>query len=369
MDGHPEDAVPIISAAEDLIPSSECHRSFLSLSSPIHPKNETQKSRTPRQSMEEEQSDGNKPHEAPTELRDWSDLTTVCLINIFQRLSLADRWLIAMRVCRSWSDAARDCCLYAALDLEPAFDASGAGRPDTAAWWTPAFQRRVDSMMRSVAEWSDGALKEVRVRHCSDEALCFLAERSPELLILSVRSSRGVTDRSMSKVAMSCTNLVELDISNCYEVSYRSIEIIGLNCPNLTTLKRNLLNWLDPSQHRGVIPEDYLNALPQDGDTEALSISRFMVKLKHLELRFSKFSGHGLMAIAEACKDLESLDLFGCANLTSRGIEQARAKLTKLIPDGLVKPNFYIPRSVFHTDRYGHWNLYDERFQTSVFQI
>lgn len=78
----------------------------------------------------------------------------------------------------------------------------------------------------------------------------------------------------MSKVAISCSNLTELDISNCYEVSYRSIEIIGQNCPNLIILKRHLLNWLDPSQHRGVVPDDYLNALPQDGDIEATSIAR-----------------------------------------------------------------------------------------------
>ncbi|XP_078171268.1 F-box protein SKIP1-like [Carex rostrata] len=317
----------------------------------------------------DEEPDANTPQEADAEPRDWSDLTAVCLVNIFQRLSLSDRWLVSMRVCKSWLEAARDSCLYTALDLEPAFKAAGAGRPDAAAWWTPAFQRRVDSMMRSVAEWSDGGLKEVRVRHCSDEALRFLAERSRELSILSVRSSRGVTDCSMSKVAISCSNLTELDISNCYEVSYRSIEIIGQNCPNLIILKRNLLNWLDPSQHRGVVPDDYLNALPQDGDIEATSIARFMVKLKHLELRFSKLSVKGLMAIAEACKELEFLDLFGCANLTSRGIEQARTKFTNLNPNGLVRPNFYIPRSVFHTERYGHWNLYDERFQTNVFQI
>jgi hypothetical protein len=83
-----------------------------------------------------------------------------------------------------------------------------------------------------------------------------------------------VTDRSISQVAFSCLNLIELDMSNCYEVSYRSIEIIGQSCPHLITLKRNLLNWLDPSQHRGVVPDDYLNALPQDGDVEATSIAR-----------------------------------------------------------------------------------------------
>ncbi|KAJ3693347.1 hypothetical protein LUZ60_008827 [Juncus effusus] len=307
------------------------------------------------------------PAQPGASLRGWSDLTTVCLLNIFRRLGLSDRWLVAMRVCKSWLDAAHDSCLWTSLDLEPAFEAAGAGRPDAAAWWTPAFQRRVDGMMRSVAEWSDGGLKEVRVRHCSDQALCFLAERSPNLQILSVRSSQSVTDESISKIANSCPNLIELDISNCYEVSYKSIELIGQNCPNLVILRRNLLNWLDPSQHRGVVPESYLRNLPQDGDCEASSIARFMPNLKHLELRFSKLSGTGLKEIAESCNSLEFLDLAGCANLTNRGIEQVRANLKSI--KTIIKPNFFMPRSAFNAERYGHWQLYDERFQTNVFQI
>jgi F-box/leucine-rich repeat protein 2/20 len=92
-----------------------------------------------------------------------------------------------------------------------------------------------------------------------------------------------------------------------------------------------------------------------------------MQKLKHLVLRFAKLSAVGLNSIAEGCKELEILDLFGCANLTSRGIEQAAGNLKNL--ETLVKPNLYIPRSSFHMERYGHWQLYDERFQTNVFQI
>lgn len=171
----------------------------------------------------------------------------------------------------------------------------------------------------------------------------------------------------MFKVAFCCVMLRELDISHCYEISYRSLEVIGQKCPNLTILKRNLLNWLDPSQHVGIVPDEYLRACPQDGDQEAAAIARFMPKLKHLELRFSKLTISGLVSISEGCGDLELLDLFGCANLTSRGIEQASTNLKNL--KTLVKPNFYIPRSVFHTERYGHWRLYDERFQTNVFQI
>lgn len=190
---------------------------------------------------------------------------------------------------------------------------------------------------------------------------------SPQLSILSIRSSPGITDQSMLTVASCCPILTELDISYCYEVSYKSLEAIGQSCPNLTVLKRSIFNWLDSSEHARTVPAEYLRACPQDGDREAMVISRSMPKLKQLVLRFAKLSGVGLNSIAEGCKELEVLDLFGCANLTSRGIEQAAANLKNL--ETLVKPNLYIPRSAFHMERYGHWQLYDERFQTNVFQI
>uniref|UniRef100_A0A452XS34 F-box domain-containing protein n=1 Tax=Aegilops tauschii subsp. strangulata TaxID=200361 RepID=A0A452XS34_AEGTS len=156
------------------------------------------------------------------EERDWADLTPVCLAEAFSRLGPEDLWRGAMACCRAWREAARSRpALFAALDLEPAFDAVGA---DAAEWWTPAFQRRVDAMLRSAASLAAGELREVRVRHCSDDALAFAAKSSPQLSILSIQSSPSVTDRSMLTVASCCPILTELDISYCYEVSYKSLE-------------------------------------------------------------------------------------------------------------------------------------------------
>lgn len=171
----------------------------------------------------------------------------------------------------------------------------------------------------------------------------------------------------MYRIAYRCPNLRELDISYCYEISHQSLVVIGTNCPNLKILKRNLMNYLDPSQHTGIVPNEYLNAAPQDGDSEATAIAKYMPDLKQLELRFSKLSAKGLTSICEGCLNLEYLDLSGCANFTSRDIANSISNLKNL--KKIIKPNFYIPRSVFHTDRYGHWQLYDERFQTDVFRI
>ncbi|MCI47141.1 F-box protein SKIP1-like, partial [Trifolium medium] len=84
-----------------------------------------------------------------------------------------------------------------------------------------------------------------------------------------MRSCPRVTDDSISKIAVGCPKLRELDISYCYEITHESLVLIGRNCTNLKVLKRNLMNWLDPSQHVGIVPADYLNACPQDGDAEA----------------------------------------------------------------------------------------------------
>jgi len=86
----------------------------------------------------------------------------------------------------------------------------------------------------------------------------------------------------------------------------------------------------------------------------------------NLKIHFSKLSVRGLTLICEGCPNLKYLDLSGCMNLTGRDIAKASLGVKGL---EIKKPNFYIPRSVFNMERYGHWSLYDERFQTDVFRI
>ncbi|XP_076936455.1 F-box protein SKIP1-like, partial [Bidens hawaiensis] len=189
----------------------------------------------------------------------------------------------------------------------------------------------------------------------------------PNLEILSIKSCPNVTDESMIKIAFTCPKLKELDISYCYEISHKSLLALGQKCPHLSTLKRNLMNCLDPSQHIGIVPTSYLNACPQDGDSEAAAIGKFMPQILHLELRFSKLTPRGLALITERCKNLEHLDLWGCVNVKNRDIANLTSGLTNL--KTVKKINFYIPRSGVNAERYGHWRLYDDRFQTDAFRI
>ncbi|KAJ7979592.1 F-box family protein [Quillaja saponaria] len=294
---------------------------------------------------------------------DWAELTHECLINILSRLTLEDRWRGTMLVCKSWFHAFKDPSLHSVFNLDSQFESAR----EFAHWWSPDFERNIDSMLRSVIDWSDGSLTEIRTRHCSDRSLASAAESCPNLEVLMIKSCPNATDDSISRIAFRCSKLRVLDISYCYEISHESLVLIGRNCPDLKVLKRNLMNWMDPSQHVGVVPNEYLNACPQDGDSEATAIANSMPHLEHLELRFSKLSAKGLASICRGCTNLEHFDLSGCANLTSRDIANATSNLKHLRK--IEKPNFYIPRSVFHTERYGHWRLYDERFQTDIFRI
>jgi hypothetical protein len=104
---------------------------------------------------------------------DWAELTQECLTNVLSRLTLEHRWRGAMLVCKSWLQACKDASLHSAFDLEPHFGLA----IDSARWWTPEFERKIDSMLQSIVVWSDGSLSEIRTRHCSDRSLLFVAAR------------------------------------------------------------------------------------------------------------------------------------------------------------------------------------------------
>lgn len=292
----------------------------------------------------------------------WAELTHLCLVNILSRISIEDRWRGAMLVCKHWFQACKDSNLNSVIDLETQFLELAA--ESSTRYWSTEFEGKIDSMLRSVVLWSDGSLTAVRVRHCSDRSLALIAERTPNLQVLSIQSCPHVTDETMSKIASGCPLLRELDISFCYQISHNSLALVGQQCANLRILRRNLMTRFNPSQQEPFVPREYLDTCPQDGDSEAAAIGKFMPQLVQLELQFSKLTNKGLALISEGCVNLEHLDLFGCTNITSWDISNASSNLKQL--KTLKKPHFCLES---HTERYGHWQLYDDRFQTGFFRI
>lgn len=120
-------------------------------------------------------------------LPDWTELTPECLLDIFSRLSIGQRWNGPMLVCKTWTKLCQEPSLNTLLDLEGEFLSS----EDSNHWWSSEFEEKVDSTIRSVVDKSNGGLKEIRVRHCTDQSLSYVAERyTPFCLIGSVEVNR-----------------------------------------------------------------------------------------------------------------------------------------------------------------------------------
>jgi F-box/leucine-rich repeat protein 2/20 len=105
---------------------------------------------------------------------EWSELTQECLINILSRLTVEDQWRGTMLVCKSWFNAFNEPSLHSVFNLDPYFDSPS----ESPRWWTFQFESKIDSMLRSVAQWTHLFLTQIRIRHCSDRSLTLVAERS-----------------------------------------------------------------------------------------------------------------------------------------------------------------------------------------------
>ncbi|KAF2532831.1 hypothetical protein F2Q70_00033336 [Brassica cretica] len=105
---------------------------------------------------------------------DWTELTRECLLDIFSRLSLEQRCIGAVFVCKTWMNACQDPSLNSVFDLETEFQSLPCS---TSWWWCPEFGDKIDALLRSVVNWSQGGLKEIRVRHCTDHSISYVAER------------------------------------------------------------------------------------------------------------------------------------------------------------------------------------------------
>ncbi|CAA7021709.1 unnamed protein product [Microthlaspi erraticum] len=79
------------------------------------------------------------------------------------------------------------------------------------------FEDDIDSLLCSVVDGSEGALREIRGWHCTDRSISYVAERCPNLQVLCVKYSPKVTDKSMWEIALNCPSLKELDISCCLQ--------------------------------------------------------------------------------------------------------------------------------------------------------
>ncbi|KAH7430036.1 hypothetical protein KP509_09G079900 [Ceratopteris richardii] len=294
--------------------------------------------------------------------RSWADLPHETLVEILKRVGFEELYMAVPLVCKAWRTASLDRACWQRVNMESCF----CNRTESSAWWQPVFEGKVDYMLKLSVNRSAGSLLELSTRHCSSSALIYLVSRCPSVRHVSVASSRGVTDLAICQLAKSCPQLEHLDVSECANVGLKSLEQIGLSCKYLRVLKKNrFIGDYDPARKSRLPPEYSRTPSPSHADAEVSVIATYMSNLKHLELRHSKISNQGLLTLVEGCTDLEYLDLVGCLNLTRGTIEEAAAKL----PNLKELRRSTAPVRTSDVARYGHWQLYDERFQSGFFQF
>jgi hypothetical protein len=112
----------------------------------------------------------------------WGELSQDCLIDIFIRLSVEDQWRGAMLVCKSWFSAFKEePSLHSVFNLDPYFpkplELPMTIQFESPRWWTLQFESKIDSMLRSIIQWTHIFLTQIRIQHCSDRSLTLVAQR------------------------------------------------------------------------------------------------------------------------------------------------------------------------------------------------
>lgn len=240
---------------------------------------------------------------------DSSLIGEVLLAQVFKWLPFEERLTTVPLVCKSWRSASFDPSCWRVVDMNGWFKK----RVDDDFMWEFEFdcEDEMEFYIKKVVDRSCGQITELQTMHCSDGAVEYLAERCPNLTVLSIQDSPYVTSQAVKKLAESCKKLERLDLSDCYSIGNETLEAFGRNCKSLVWLARNMVRT-----------NDFLSPGPVlDGDDEATIVSKYLTNLTHLEMKKSSLSDVGLAHIVRACRHLESLNL-ACCTLSPYALDQ-----------------------------------------------
>ncbi|VVB10952.1 unnamed protein product [Arabis nemorensis] len=167
--------------------------------------------------------EGSKGSDVPS---DWANLTPDCLFNVFKNLTVEEMLEGPLKVCKPWTDAGNK-SVFSVFDV--------GGRTVVPFDWTD-MEDKMDALLKHFADKSDGGLTSIKVKHCTDKAISYVADRCPNLEVLWLSKCPSVTDASMLKIATNCTKLRELHLHKAPYVTNQTLEKVHQNCPMVNVL-------------------------------------------------------------------------------------------------------------------------------------
>ncbi|XP_020092764.1 F-box protein At3g58530 [Ananas comosus] len=196
----------------------------------------------------------------------------------------------------------------------------------------------------------------------SDKGIDAITSISPNLRALSIYWNVGLTDLSIQYIVKNCRQIVDLNLSGCKKISDKSLHLIAdnyqgleslnitrcikltddglqqilLKCSSLQSLNLYALSSFTDKAYEKIAFLSNLRFLDlcgaQNLSDEGLSCIARCAKLVSLNLTWCVcVTDVGVVAIAQGCRSLEFLSLFGIIGVTDASLEALSKSCSKTL--------------------------------------
>ncbi|KAG2826531.1 hypothetical protein PC113_g21752 [Phytophthora cactorum] len=157
-------------------------------------------------------------------------------------------------------------------------------------------------------------LKCLNLKHCvnvGDDAMVLVGKYGGNLVKLNLKGLRKVSDRGVMEIAKGCPLLKNISLSG-RNITLQTFKLLGKMCRNL--------NVLDISERRDLETPTCLMNL----------VSTRTHPLTRIDLSASNVCDTGVSVLASACRQLESINLSKCAQITDFATEALASRCFQL---------------------------------------
>ncbi|ORX92118.1 RNI-like protein [Basidiobolus meristosporus CBS 931.73] len=158
----------------------------------------------------------------------------------------------------------------------------------------------------------------------SDAAIATMADCFPQLQVLSVKHC-FIGGSSLASVVKGCPNLTSLDVSHCQNISRPTLECIFGTGRKFESLQLEYCGATHSvvqkiATYSGRLKHLNLNNVYILTDSTIIELAHRSSALTHLGVASSSISDSGILALAQNCRKLKSVDISYCGAVTDQSI-------------------------------------------------
>ncbi|KAL2480481.1 F-box protein [Abeliophyllum distichum] len=160
----------------------------------------------------------------------------------------------------------------------------------------------------------------------TDLGIKFLVKNCKHVIDLNLSGCKNITDEGLKLISENYRELEALNLTRCIKLTDGGLQKILLNCSLLQSLNLYALSSFTDEAYRKISLLIHLRFLDlcgaQNLSDDALSCIAHCTELASLNLTWCvRVTDQGVVAIAEGCRSLEFLSLFGIVGVTDKSLE------------------------------------------------